>query len=83
MKMTGEQLLTILADCSGNRELTQPETDALNRTFEELGLDSLAVMESTSRIERDFGVSLPDEHVVEIEGPAVLLAQVNALTEGV
>ncbi|POM22829.1 Actinorhodin polyketide synthase acyl carrier protein [Actinomadura rubteroloni] len=79
--MTGEQLLTILADCSGNRDLTDPGTDALHRTFEELGLDSLAVMESATRVEREFGVALPDERIVDLAGPAALLAEINSLAE--
>jgi act minimal PKS acyl carrier protein len=56
--------------------------DVLDSSFEELGYDSLALMETTSRIERALSVTLPEEEMADVSTPRDLLAFVNSqLTE--
>jgi act minimal PKS acyl carrier protein len=56
--------------------------DVLDSSFEELGYDSLALMETTSRIERALSVTLPEEDMADVSTPRDLLAFVNSqLTE--
>ncbi|MGI5428591.1 acyl carrier protein [Streptomyces sp. CA-179760] len=46
-------------------------------TFEDLGYDSLAVLETVNRIERTYGVKLPEEELAEIRTPHGLMVFVN------
>jgi act minimal PKS acyl carrier protein len=52
--------------------------DVLDSSFEELGYDSLALMETTSRIERALSVTLPEEEMADVSTPRDLLAFVNS-----
>ncbi|MFF6905503.1 acyl carrier protein [Streptomyces sp. NPDC012389] len=47
------------------------------RTFEELGYDSLAVLEVVNRIARTYEVQLPEEELAEVKTPIGLLAFVK------
>ena len=79
--MTFDDLRRILADCAGGTDLFEqdgPEGAApLDEPFEELGYDSLALIESAAFIEREFGVGVPDEVITEVRTPRALLALVN------
>lgn len=52
---------------------------APDRTFEELGYDSLALLETNTRLKRDHGVELPDEDLTASTTPRRFLELVNAL----
>ncbi|WP_019070472.1 acyl carrier protein [Streptomyces hokutonensis] len=78
--MTLDDLRGTLIACAGEEDSVELSGDILDMTFEELGYDSLALMESAAKIERDHGVSLPDEAVAEADTPRALLALVNGLT---
>lgn len=52
--------------------------DILNVTFEELGYDSLALLEACGLIEREHGIELEDSMLAEANTPRALLAIVNA-----
>lgn len=45
--------------------------------FEELGYESLALLETTGRIRREFGVTLDDDTVIAVTTPVELVALVN------
>jgi act minimal PKS acyl carrier protein len=51
--------------------------DALDREFDELGFDSIALLETVSRIEREYGVALGDSVVSEARTPRALIGVVN------
>lgn len=51
--------------------------DGVEAPFADLGLDSLALLETGGLIERRFGVRLADEVITEAETPAELLSVVN------
>jgi minimal PKS acyl carrier protein len=52
--------------------------DIADVTFSELGYDSLAVLELSSRVEREYHVSIPDDAVFEMRTPGDAVAYVNA-----
>ncbi|MDA2809088.1 acyl carrier protein [Nocardiopsis sp. RSe5-2] len=51
--------------------------DAADRPFEELGYDSLALLEAGGRIERDLGLRLTEDELADASTPAALLDLVN------
>ncbi|MFH8805339.1 acyl carrier protein [Streptomyces sp. NPDC017936] len=78
-----EDLTAVLRECAGESESAGPSTPALDVSFADLGYDSVAVLETTARIERDHGVVLDEEAVFEAETLGQYLALVNeALADG-
>jgi minimal PKS acyl carrier protein len=71
------ELLAILAQSSGEQSLTDRGEEVLDDTFEELGLDSLALLETSTRLEREFQVTLSVEEVMNIKTPRMMLNRVN------
>lgn len=51
--------------------------DILDVEFEELGYDSLAVLETAGAVEREFGVQLPEEAMAEVRTPRAFVDFVN------
>lgn len=45
--------------------------------FRDLGYDSLAVLEIANKIEKEYGVAVPDDMIVELETPWQLITFVN------
>lgn len=82
MSIRPNQLLTVLADCSGNQELVGIGNDALDTDFDALGLDSLAVLESVARIGREHGIHISDEEVHDLGTPLALLNRLNQAQSG-
>lgn len=75
-------LITLLRECAGEEEGVDLDGDVLDVPFAELGYDSLAVLQTTGRIERDFEVLLDEEAVDEAGTPRVYLELINrALSE--
>jgi len=73
-----EDLRRILAEGAGaDDEATSIDGDALDIPFEELGYDSLALMETTSRIEREYAIKLDESVLAEAETPRALLDLIN------
>jgi len=72
MTITAEQMRRLIIACAGAPE--QPVADAAfaDTTFEDLGYESLALMESAAAIEREFGVSLSDEVLFAAKTPREL-----------
>jgi len=80
--MTGQFTLTdlmqILREAAGADEGVNLETDVLDTSFEDLGYDSLALLEAGSRIEREYAVTLGDSAMTDATTPRALLEVVNA-----
>jgi len=55
--------------------------DIADIRFDELGYDSLAVLEIAGQIQRRFGVVVPDDAMTEMPTPAKAVEFVNALFE--
>lgn len=72
-------LFGILEECSDPEEPTSPPGDGtVDENLEELGYDSLALLDFAALLERRFGVAIPDGDVTEARTPRALLALVNA-----
>ncbi|MFG1885539.1 acyl carrier protein [Micromonospora sp. NPDC049102] len=78
MQINLDDLRRILREAAGADEGTDLDAEILDHTFIELGYDSLALLETAGRIEREYHVALDDAVVVEAETPRALLDVVNA-----
>ncbi|MET7515737.1 acyl carrier protein [Streptomyces sp. NPDC005480] len=70
-------LKTLLRECAGEEEGVDLDGDVIDVTFMELGYDSLALLQTTGRIEREYGISLDEDGLDEAETPRALLALVD------
>ncbi|MFD5268538.1 acyl carrier protein [Streptomyces sp. NPDC058335] len=76
---TLDDLRRILLESAGAEEGVDLYADIADTGFEELGYESLALLETGGRIEREFGVSLDDVNLSDIITPRALVAAVNEL----
>jgi act minimal PKS acyl carrier protein len=74
------ELRRILRDVGGTAPGVDLEADILDTSFDELGYDSLALMEAAARIQQEFGVRLDDDTVFETSSPRGLLAAVSTVS---
>ncbi len=74
---TVADLMRIIRAAAGEDEAVSLEDNILEHSFAELGYDSLAVMETASRVEREFDVPLPEEEMTDVETPKSFIAFVN------
>jgi len=72
-----EDLKRILREGAGADETVDLDGDVLDTEFEELGYDSLALLEAASRISREYGVQLDDEVATSARTPRQLIDLVN------
>lgn len=77
-QFTLEELKRILLESAGADESVDLDADILDAEFAELGYESLALMETGSRIEREYGITLDDLALVDAATPRALLDLVNA-----
>ncbi|MFF2044103.1 acyl carrier protein [Kitasatospora sp. NPDC048239] len=75
-EFTLDDLISALREAAGSDEGVDLD-DILDVPFEALGYDSLALFNTVNMIERDRGVALPDDVVVEATTPRQLLDAVN------
>jgi act minimal PKS acyl carrier protein len=68
---------TLLAG-AGADEAVDLDGDIEDVEFDDLGYDSIALLETTSRIERERGVSLDEDSVATAKTPRELIDLVNA-----
>ncbi|MFF4604066.1 acyl carrier protein [Streptomyces sp. NPDC001339] len=81
--MTVDDVRRILVECAGADDSIDISGDIADVPFEELGYDSLALMESAAQISQEFGVAVPDDELVEAATPKSLIDLVNGfLTAG-
>jgi minimal PKS acyl carrier protein len=76
--LTPDDLLRILRECAGDDGTLDIAQDVLDRTFTDLGYDSVAVLETAGRVSREYGVAIDDDVVAEAATPRALLSIVNA-----
>ncbi len=74
--MTIDDLRRIMTECAGEDETVNFDGDILDTPFVDLGYDSLALMETASRIKEEFGITVPDEEIAVVETPRLLLRAV-------
>lgn len=75
---TLEDLKRILLEGAGADENVDLDGEILDTEFDLLGYESLALLETGSRIEREFGITLDDSVLMDSETPRALIDAVNA-----
>lgn len=78
MALTLDDLRRMLVDCAGSDEPLPPSAEIADTTFEELGYDSLALIETAARIKREYGIDIGDEALAAAETPRALLAAIES-----
>ncbi|MER0446340.1 acyl carrier protein [Streptomyces sp. NPDC006711] len=76
-EFTIDDLKRILLEGAGAEEGVDLDSDILDTDFEELGYESLALLETGGRIEREYGISLDDDVFAENPTPRTLVAAIN------
>ncbi|WP_329381166.1 acyl carrier protein [Streptomyces sp. NBC_01351] len=76
-EFTAEDLKRILLEGAGAGEGVDLNGDILDADFEELGYESLALLETGGRIEREYGISLDDDIFADNRTPRALVAAIN------
>lgn len=81
--VTTDQLREVLQRVAGEDETIDLSGDITDRSFEDLGYDSLAVLELSNQIEIRYGITLLDSSVVDAVTVRDFLELVNTtLAEG-
>ncbi|WP_405137183.1 acyl carrier protein [Nocardia sp. NBC_01388] len=78
-----EDLRRILVSSAGAPEIEVGEGEFADTSFEDLGYESLALMESAAAIEREYGINVPDEELTQVKTPRELTDLVNATGKAV
>lgn len=76
-EMTLNHLFDLLSGCGGDVDSSTVNPQAMDTPFDELGCDSLSLLETTARIKRDLGVDIPDEKITEMRSPRAVIDYVN------
>jgi act minimal PKS acyl carrier protein len=77
-KFTMADLTRVMRAAAGEDELVNLDEKILECSFGELGYDSLAVLETASRVEREFGVDFDEEAMAVVESPTQFVELVNS-----
>ncbi|AJF67760.1 MULTISPECIES: acyl carrier protein [Streptomyces] len=75
---TLDDLKRILLEAAGADEGVDLDGDILDTEFELLGYESLALLETGGRIEREYGITLDDDALTDAVTPRALIDAVNA-----
>jgi len=77
-EFTANDLRRILLEGAGADEGVDLDGDILDVRFEALGYESLALLETGSRIEREYGITLDEDALAVANTPRALIATVNS-----
>ncbi|SCG46963.1 acyl carrier protein [Micromonospora rifamycinica] len=70
-----DDLRGILIACAG--EDNALDGDISDVSFDDLGYDSLALIETAAVLKRDYGVVLPEDQLTVLSSPGELLSLIN------
>ncbi|WP_338676851.1 acyl carrier protein [Streptomyces sp. SCSIO 30461] len=76
--VTLADLTRMLRESAGEEEGVDLDGDVMDTPFMDLGYDSLALLQVIGQIQREYGIEIPDDAVVDAETPRALLALINA-----
>ncbi|MFD5427827.1 acyl carrier protein [Streptomyces sp. NPDC127084] len=76
--VTLADLTRMLRESAGEEEGVDLDGDVIDTPFMDLGYDSLALLQVIGQIQREYGIEIPDDAVVDAETPRALLALINA-----
>ncbi|GAA0341268.1 acyl carrier protein [Actinoallomurus spadix] len=77
-EFTIEDLRRILHEAAGESDGADVDVGTMDTEFIDLGYESLALLETGGRIEREFGITLDDSTLFESPTPRALIEAVNA-----
>ncbi len=77
-QFTIEDLRRILLEGAGEAEGVDLHGEILDVRFDDLGYESLALLETSGRIEREYGITLEDTAVTDAGTPRALIDVINA-----
>lgn len=78
-QFTLDDLRRILQEGAGTDDGVDLDGNILDTPFEALGYDSLALLETGGRIEREYGISLEDGALTNSSTPRELVELVNSI----
>lgn len=78
VQFTLDDLKRILREGAGTAEGVDLDGDIATTEFEDLGYESLALLETSGRIEREYGVILDEDVVTSARTPQAFVDAVNA-----
>ncbi|ORT57121.1 acyl carrier protein [Streptomyces sp. CB03238] len=73
-EITLAYLVSIIKECAGDSDAADLDGDILDVTFQDLGYDSLALLEVSARLQQNVGVSIPED---AMETPRGTLRLIN------
>ncbi|MBV1856156.1 acyl carrier protein [Catellatospora tritici] len=73
---TIDDVRRVLRDVAGASSVDL-DGDISQTSFADLGYDSLALLETTARLQRDLSIKLPDDAVLAVRTPAQLIDLVS------
>ncbi|MET8833205.1 acyl carrier protein [Micromonospora sp. NPDC004540] len=76
-EITLDDLRRVMAACAGADDSVDLDGDIIDVRFEDLGYDSLAVMETVAILEREHKVKIPDERIVDLPTPRAMLDEIR------
>ena len=76
-----QDLRRILRESAGAAAEADIDGDISNRDLQDLGYDSIAIMEVVARIGREYGLSIDDEALADATTPGMLLNLVNGSSQ--
>ncbi|MGA4867094.1 acyl carrier protein [Streptomyces lavendulocolor] len=76
--VTLADLTRMLRESAGEEEGVDLDGDVIDTPFMDLGYDSLALLQVIGQIQREYGIEIPDDAVVDAETPGALLALINS-----
>ncbi|MFP3991470.1 acyl carrier protein [Streptomyces sp. E11-3] len=76
--VTLADLTRMLRESAGEEEGVDLDGDVIDTPFIDLGYDSLALLQVIGQIQREYGIEIPDDAVVDAETPGALLELINA-----
>jgi minimal PKS acyl carrier protein len=79
-QMTLRELRDIMNECAGADESAQSLEDAPDESFENLGYDSVSLLETQGRVKRDYGVEISEDDLDQITTPREFVEFCNSLS---
>jgi act minimal PKS acyl carrier protein len=71
------ELLRIMRECAGEDEALASSGDVARTDFASLGYDSLALMETATKVARDYDVDIAEDELASVRTPAEFIKIVN------
>lgn len=75
-QFTLDDVRRLIRACAGESG-AELDGDIAQITFEELGYDSLAVLEMAAKVQQEYGIAMPDEAVEQMRTPQQAVDYIN------